>query len=58
MPVQKPSFAVCLNGFYLFLVEIRVMVRNVQLPHRDTIKALEKKLALCCNPDNNSESPA
>nr|SVE70488.1 EOG090X080D [Daphnia similis]SVE71112.1 EOG090X080D [Daphnia similis]SVE71743.1 EOG090X080D [Daphnia similis]SVE72371.1 EOG090X080D [Daphnia similis] len=38
--------------------KIRVMVRNVQLPHRDTIKALEKKLALCCNPDNNSESPA
>nr|CAG4651069.1 EOG090X080D [Simocephalus serrulatus]SVE94302.1 EOG090X080D [Simocephalus serrulatus] len=38
--------------------KIRVMVRNVQIPQRDNIKTLEKKLLLCCNPDNNSESAA
>nr|SVE76449.1 EOG090X080D [Daphnia longispina] len=38
--------------------KIRIMVRSVPKPPRETIKALEKKLVLCCNPDNNSESPA
>nr|CAG4649425.1 EOG090X080D [Scapholeberis mucronata]SVE93682.1 EOG090X080D [Scapholeberis mucronata] len=32
--------------------KIRVMVRNVQVPQREMVKSLEKKLALCCNPDN------
>nr|CAG4647992.1 EOG090X080D [Moina brachiata]SVE93072.1 EOG090X080D [Moina brachiata] len=36
--------------------KIRVMVRNVQIPNRETVKSLEKKLQCCCNPDNNSES--
>nr|CAG4643286.1 EOG090X080D [Ilyocryptus agilis] len=50
------------QGRLLNLIEavkkIRVMVRSVQLPHRDTIKVLEKKLQVCCNPENNSDSPA
>lgn len=34
------------------------MARNVQLPHRDVVKGLEKKLFQCCNQENNSDSAA
>ncbi len=40
------------------LIEIRVMARSIQTPHRDVLKSLEKKLMQCCNQENNSDSAA
>ena len=34
------------------------MVRSLEIPSREIIKTLEKKLDVCRNQDNNSDGPA
>lgn len=42
--------------YFIFYVEIRMMVKNVGAPPRDTIKVIEKKLEICRNQANNPDS--
>lgn len=42
--------------FIICFLEIRLMVKNVGAPHRETIKAIEKKLEICRNQENNPDS--
>ena len=39
-----------------FSVEIRNLVKNHEVPNRDLIKVLEKKLEKCRNQENNPDS--
>nr|CAG4640952.1 EOG090X080D [Eulimnadia texana] len=38
--------------------KVRMMVRGIEQPHRDTVKVLEKKLEICRNQEHNPESSA
>lgn len=42
--------------FTLFFIEIRFMFKQYEIPPRDKVKAIEKKLEKCRNQENNPDS--